>query len=134
MRSTAGPPPGFGSIHANHGSLPAHGGDPAAIQGDWYLWTFQGSFKGTFAGTLVNNGDNTFTAAGQMTLTEGGTGTIHVEVVLDHNTFPQKITGELSQETPEAVAETGVQETESEGKGGLSWLLAPLRWLNNLFD
>jgi hypothetical protein len=126
--------PGFGSIRVNHGPLPAHGGDPAAINGDSSLWTFQGSFDGSFAGTLVNNGDNTFTAAGQMTLTDGGDGTIYVEVVLDHNTFPQTVTGELSQEVPEVVAEAEPQETENEEGQARRWILAPFRWLNDLFD
>jgi hypothetical protein len=124
---------GFGSIHANHEPLPAAGGDPAAIEGGWNLWTFQGSFKGSFAGTLVNNGDDTFTATGQLTLTEGGVGAIGVMVVLDHNTFPQTLTGELSQDAP-AIADTDTPEAEPQERHGLWWILTPFRWLSDLLD
>jgi hypothetical protein len=48
-------------------------------------------------GTLLNNGNNTFTVNATLYITTGGAGTLHFEGVLNHNTFPPTIVGTISQ-------------------------------------
>jgi hypothetical protein len=48
-------------------------------------------------GTLLNNGNNTFTVSATLYITNGGSGTLHFEGVLNHNTFPPTIVGTISQ-------------------------------------
>jgi hypothetical protein len=48
-------------------------------------------------GTLLNNGDNTFTVDATLLITSGGSGTLHFVGVLSHNTFPPTIVGTVTQ-------------------------------------
>lgn len=48
-------------------------------------------------GTLLNNGNNTFTVDATLLITSGGIGTLHFTGVLNHNTFPPTIVGTISQ-------------------------------------
>jgi hypothetical protein len=48
-------------------------------------------------GTLLNNGNNTFTVDATLYITSGGAGTLHFQGLLNHNTFPPTIVGTVSQ-------------------------------------
>jgi hypothetical protein len=48
-------------------------------------------------GTLLNNGNNTFSVDATLFITSGGTGTLHFQGLLNHNTFPPTIVGTVSQ-------------------------------------
>lgn len=48
-------------------------------------------------GTLLNNGNNTFTVDTTLVITSGGTGMLHFTGVLNHNTFPPTIVGAVTQ-------------------------------------
>ena len=49
------------------------------------------------SGTLINNGDNTFTVLAVLTITHGGFGTMNFAGILNHNVFPPTIIGAISQ-------------------------------------
>jgi hypothetical protein len=87
---------GVWDIAANFDQLPPPG-ESVGITGTWSLSTSRGSFSGTLAGQLHNNGDNTFDVDAVLTLTSGGTGSLDVSAVLNHNTFPPTIRGSLAQ-------------------------------------
>jgi hypothetical protein len=67
--------------------------------GTWQLRVPDHRLRGAVLpdGTLVNNGNNTFTITAVLALTEGGTGTINVNVLLDHTKFPPTVKGTISQ-------------------------------------
>lgn len=48
-------------------------------------------------GTLFNNNDNTYTVDVTLLITSGGSGTVHFQGILNHNTFPPTIIGTVSQ-------------------------------------
>lgn len=48
-------------------------------------------------GTLLNNGDNTFTVDATLTIVSGGSGTLHYQGLLNHNVFPPTVIGPLTQ-------------------------------------
>jgi hypothetical protein len=48
-------------------------------------------------GLLLNNGDNTFAVDATLFITSGGSGTLHFQGLLNHNTFPPTIIGTVSQ-------------------------------------
>jgi hypothetical protein len=48
-------------------------------------------------GTLFNNGNNTFAVDATLFITSGGSGTLHFQGILNHNTFPPTIIGTASQ-------------------------------------
>jgi hypothetical protein len=79
--------------------LPPPEGMGSITGGAWQLHVRDHRFRGAVlpGGTLVNNGNNTFTIIAVLALTEGGTGTINVSVLLDHNTSPPTVKGTISQ-------------------------------------
>jgi hypothetical protein len=48
-------------------------------------------------GTLLNNGNNTFTVDATLFIISGGIGTLHFNGLLNHNTFPPTISGPVTQ-------------------------------------
>ena len=48
-------------------------------------------------GTLLNNGNNTFTVNATMLIVSGGSGIVRYQGLLNHNTFPPTIVGPLFQ-------------------------------------
>jgi len=86
-------------VRVNHQSLPAPGQAPAAITGgEWDLRSGINLFQGDVVkGTIVNNGNNTFTLTLTLQLTDGGSGDIIFTGILDHNEFPPTVEGDLVQ-------------------------------------
>jgi hypothetical protein len=68
--------------------------------GTWLIRIPFRTFRGVVlpGGTLTNNGDNTFTVAITMLITQGGTGTLNFTGTLSHEVFPPTIVGTLSQD------------------------------------
>ena len=79
--------------------LPPPGVPGSITGGAWRLQVPDHRFSGVVlpGGTLVNNGNNTFTITAVLALTEGGAGTLNTSVVLDHTTFPPTVKGTLMQ-------------------------------------
>jgi hypothetical protein len=85
-------------VLVNHGPLPAPGQPPAAISGgEWDLRAGANLFQGDVVnGTIVNNGNNTFTLTVTLQVAEGGSGAIIFTGILDHNDFPPTVEGDLA--------------------------------------
>jgi len=86
---------GVWTIRVGYDDLPAAGGPASPITGTWKLATTRGTFSGALAGTLANNGDNTFSVAATLTVLQGGSGAIAATGLLNHNAFPPRISGAL---------------------------------------
>ena len=91
--------PGFFWVSVQHDPLPAAPQSSAAILGGkWNLTTLRGSFSGeVIDGSILNNGNNTFTVKVRLRVQKGGNGDVIVSGVLDHTEFPPTFDGELSQ-------------------------------------
>ena len=91
----------FGSVAVavTHDPLPDPEQTAAITGGVWQLQLLSGrAFRGIVtAGTLFNNGDNTYHVVADMLLTSGGVGTMTFAGTLNHNTFPPTISGQISQ-------------------------------------
>jgi len=85
-------------VFINHEPLPQPGQAANLTGGEWSLRADANLLQGDIlSGTLLNNGDNTFTVRVLMQVTEGGSGEVVFTGVLDHNDFPPTIDGELTQ-------------------------------------
>jgi hypothetical protein len=87
-------------VFINHQPLPPPGQQQFAniTGGEWSLRAGVNLFQGDILrGTIVNNGDNTFTINAVLQVSEGGSGEIVFTGVLDHNDFPPTIDGDLAQ-------------------------------------
>jgi hypothetical protein len=92
--------PGVFWTGITHEALPTTVGGMSAITGGtWLIRTPKKVFFGVVpeGGTLTYNGGNTYTVALTMELSQGGSGTLTFEGVLNHNLFPPTIVGTLSQ-------------------------------------
>ena len=68
------------------------------LDGKWNLTTLRGSFSGkVIGGSIINNGDNTFTISARLRVQKGGNGDILVSGLLDHTDFPPTFEGNLIQ-------------------------------------
>jgi hypothetical protein len=96
----------FGTWFAavDHEPLPTSGSVPIN-GGKWTLqtWVFSGfsiarlSFSGDFGeGTLTAEGGNFYRALVPMAVTSGGTGGIHLNLLLNENSFPPPVSGMLT--------------------------------------
>ena len=89
---------GFFWVSVKHDPLPASQESSEILGGKWNLTTLRGRFSGRVReGTIVNNGDNTFTVTATLGLQKGGKGDLKVTGVLDHTEFPPTFDGELVQ-------------------------------------
>lgn len=86
------------AVSVNHEPLPDPGETSAITGGIWQLYSGLRQFGGTVTGTLLNNGDNTFTVQAVMGLNQGGTGEVLFVGLLDHNVLPPTIIGQISQQ------------------------------------
>jgi hypothetical protein len=95
----AKPVAGVFTAAITHDPLPENAGETANITGGtWLIHIPSHTFAGFIAGgTLLNNGNNTFTVTLTMVLTQGGAGTLTFAGILNHNTFPPTIIGAVSQ-------------------------------------
>jgi hypothetical protein len=86
-------------VLVNHGPLPAPGQQAANITGgEWNLRAGVNLFQGdVITGTIVNNGNNTFTINVVLQIAEGGSGAIIFTGILDHSDFPPTVEGDLTQ-------------------------------------
>jgi len=85
-------------VFINHGQLPQLRQAAKLTGGEFSLRAGANLFQGDIlSGTLLDNGDNTFTVRVLMRVTEGGSGEVVFTGVLDHNDFPPTIEGELTQ-------------------------------------
>lgn len=86
------------AVAVHHGPLPEVAGGCTDIpDGEWTLNAGFRHFKGTAEGGLCYNGGNTYSISVEMTITEGGTGTMTYQGTLDHNVFPPTNRGVISQ-------------------------------------
>jgi len=84
---------GFGVV-VTHGPLPEPGQTGSITGGQWALTANQTLFTGTIlGGSLVSNGNQTFTVTATLLLLGGGLGTLTFQGVLDHNTLPPILAG-----------------------------------------
>jgi hypothetical protein len=85
-------------VLVNHQALPAPEQPPAAIiGGEWNLRAGVHLLQGDVVkGTIVNNGNNTFTLTATLQVA-GGSGETVFTGILDHNDFPPTVEGDLAQ-------------------------------------
>ena len=89
---------GFFWVAVQHDPLPPPLGSSAITGGNWNLTTLRGRFSGrVLEGSIVNNGDDTFTINVRLRVRRGGSGDLLVSGVLSHNDFPPTFDGELIQ-------------------------------------
>ena len=88
---------GLINVSANHGPLPDPDDPPTPLAGVWQLQVALRQFAGPVVGNLTNNGDNSFTVRGVMTIQQGGSGQLFFEGRLDHNVFPPTLIGDITQ-------------------------------------
>jgi hypothetical protein len=82
------------SVAVKHDPLPPPNSSTNITGGSWELQMAGHRYRGVVtSGTLVNNGDNTFTIQAELRLTQGGSGTLTFSGLLNHNTFPPTLTG-----------------------------------------
>jgi hypothetical protein len=84
-------------VSVHHQDLPDPGDTSAITDGEFVLRANLRQFHGTVVGTLLNNGNNTFTVDATLTLDQGGTGDMNFLGILDHNVLPPTIIGMISQ-------------------------------------
>jgi hypothetical protein len=86
-------------VQVNHGPIPLlPGGSSPITGGQWAISANQTVFTGGVStGSLVNNGNNTFTVTLTLLVAGGGTGTLSFTGILDHNTLPPTIVGIVTQ-------------------------------------
>jgi hypothetical protein len=81
-----------------HDPLPAAFNSSAIFGGKWNLTTLRGRVSGrVLDGSLVNNGDDTFTITVRLRVRRGGSGDVLVSGVLSHDDFPPSFDGDLVQ-------------------------------------
>ncbi len=91
--------PGFFWVSVQHDPLPARLGSSDILGGKWNLITLRGSFSGkVINGSIVNNGDNTFTVTARLRVEKGGNGDVIGHGLLDHTEFPPTFEGDLVQQ------------------------------------
>lgn len=86
-------------VAVTHEALPDNPGGEAALTGGAFefkvgLRRIRGFVD---SGSLLNNGDDTFTVTATLVITSGGSGSVEFVGVLDHNVFPPTIAGTISQ-------------------------------------
>jgi hypothetical protein len=85
-------------VFINHDSLPQAGQVANVTGGEWSLRGDLHLLQGNIlAGTLLNNGDNTFTVTVVLQVSDGGSGEIVFTGALNHRDFPPTIIGNLIQ-------------------------------------
>jgi hypothetical protein len=85
-------------VLVNHQSLPPPGQSASITGGEWNLRAGVNLFQGdVLQGTIINNGNNTFTLTATLQVVEGGIGEIVFIGTLDHNDFPPTVDGDLAQ-------------------------------------
>lgn len=85
------------AVAVKHDPLPGPDQCADITSGRWSLWVGLRQFGGGTTGLLCNNDDNTFTLLIDMTLDQGGVGTLSFTGLLNHNTFPPTVTGAITQ-------------------------------------
>lgn len=89
---------GFFWVVVRHDPLPAPLNSSAIFAGSWNLTTLRGRFSGrVLEGSIVNNGDDTFTITVRLRVRRGGNGDVLVSGVLSHDDFPPTFDGDLVQ-------------------------------------
>lgn len=85
-------------VAVTHEDLPPPSETAAITGGSFELAIGLQRIKGVVSdGTLLNNGDNTFTVDATLTIVSGGSGTLHYQGLLNHNVFPPTVIGPLTQ-------------------------------------
>lgn len=88
--------PGKGTwwVVVNHEDLPEPAESAPIIGGRWGMTVGERGLGGAIAsGTIVNNGDGTFTVTPRLDVISGGEGTLMLSILLDHTPFPPTVTG-----------------------------------------
>lgn len=89
------------AVAVHHQPLPGPDDPCVAItDGQWSLWVGLRQLGGGTTGLLCNNDlnrPNTFTLLIDMTLDQGGSGSLSFTGLLDHNPFPPTVTGAITQ-------------------------------------
>ena len=80
--------------------LPSTGFSTTITGGTWLIWTTRGTFAGNVrsGGTITATTNNTFTVITKLDFTGGGSGFVVFRGTLNHNVFPPKIVGTISQQ------------------------------------
>ena len=85
-------------VAAEHQPLPEPGDSARITGGSWGLRAGEDQYGGTvLAGSIHNNGNDTYLVQARLKVHTGGKGTIAVEALLDHNYFPPIVDGSMSQ-------------------------------------
>ena len=103
LRVDGKPRKGSFLVAATHQSpLPDEEGETVLIlSGDWVIATRKDVFRGDVtSGTITRLAGNNFAVNAELTLENGGTGTIYFSGTLSHEQFPFTIVGVISQAPP----------------------------------
>lgn len=81
-----------------HEALPLEAGGSSPITGgEWGLFLGDRSLRGGISsGTILNNGDGTFTVRPRLDVVSGGEGRLSLAILLDHHTFPPLVGGSVA--------------------------------------
>ncbi|MDA0302453.1 MAG: hypothetical protein O2822_07990, partial [Chloroflexi bacterium] len=81
-----------------HEALPLEAGGTTPITGgEWGLLLGDRPLRGGISsGTILNNGDGTFTVRPRLDVVTGGEGRLSLAILLDHRTFPPLVGGSVA--------------------------------------
>jgi hypothetical protein len=81
-----------------HEALPLEAGGSTPITGgEWGLFVDDRPLRGGISsGTILNNGDGTFTVRPRLDVVLGGEGRLSLAILLDHRTFPPLVGGAVA--------------------------------------
>ena len=83
-------------VTVTHQELPRPGDSAPITGGTWGMVVGERPLGGVITtGTILNNGDGTFTVTPRLDVREGGEGTLSLSLVLDHAGFPPTVSGRV---------------------------------------
>ena len=85
-------------VVVRHEELPlVSGGSTPITGGSWSMIADGHTLRGAIStGTIVNNGDGTFTVTPRLEIARGGAGTLSLSILLDHRSFPPTVAGSVA--------------------------------------
>ena len=84
-------------VLVNHDDLPLRGETSPITGGMWGMVVGERPLRGAVSGgTILNNGDDTFTVMPTLDVRVGGEGTLALTIRLDHGTFPPTVGGSVA--------------------------------------
>ena len=84
-------------VTVNHEELPLPGEQAPITGGQWGMVVGDRGLNGVVtSGSILNNGDGTFTVTPRLGVRAGGEGTLSLAILLDHGWFPPSVEGSVA--------------------------------------